>query len=151
MISWETCKNEFAWDGSLRDIYVLNTTIDDWRQLFAKLLVYYKFSFQVDENPLSFPNKVDEVFAIRTRKNVLLNLAVGSTSAACHFFTPDEVEFDIDPRQVTSQSDLNSLLDFLRLIGITTNKPVLLSPENLPDKPIMIYNPRTGQFEHRLA
>ncbi len=148
MIPWQTCKKDFEWDGSWRDIYVLQTTLGDWQVLSNMLSKNYKISFQVNGSAQSFPASVDEVFAIQKRASPLLTLSVENIHVACHFFTPDEIEFDIDPREITSQSDLDALLGFLRFVGDTVNKPSLLTSENGREYPIITYNPISTQFSH---
>ena len=37
MITWSEVKPEFDWDGSLRDIYILATTVNDWRAIYTVL------------------------------------------------------------------------------------------------------------------
>jgi hypothetical protein len=146
MISWETCRKEFEWDGSLRDIYVQTTTIRDWQILVDKLATSYKISFQIDGAARPLPATMAEVFAIRDKASTLLNVEAGNILAACHFFTPDEIEFDIDPRQVASQTELDSLLEFLRFIGDCVNKPVMLTLENGIADPILMYEPHSKCF-----
>jgi hypothetical protein len=148
MIPWQTCQNDFKRDGSLRDIYVLQPTIDDWRVLFNKLSISYKFSFWIDGKVEPFPASVDDVLSNSMQASTLLNFKVGTILVACHFFTPDEIEFNIDPKEITSQSDLDVLLKFLRFVGNTVNKPVLLTPENLIASPIISYDPLADQCRY---
>jgi hypothetical protein len=128
MIHWQTCKKDFEWDGSWRDIYVFKTTLDDWRALCACLRAAYELGFQIDGITQPFPPAPEEVFAIRKQGSPLLRVRVGGILVACHFFTPEQMEFDIDPREVTSQSDLDALLGFLRRVGDAVGKPVAVTP-----------------------
>ena len=151
MISWQTCKSDFDGDGWWRDIYVLQTTIEDWRALCAALSAKYKFEFTIDGEAKSFPPSVDEVFEGRKDASALLQFRAGNILVTCHFFTPDEIEFDIDPREVTSQSDLDALSDLLRVIGNAVMKQVLLTLENCRDNPIMTYDPQSSQLRYHPA
>src|SRR5436190_22624056 len=105
MTSWEGCKKDFGWDDSFRDIYVFKTTCDDWRSACEHLSQHYKFVFRVDGITQPIPASVEAVFAIRKQASPLLQFTVGNIPVMCHFFMPDEIEFDIDARDVTSQSE----------------------------------------------
>jgi hypothetical protein len=107
---------------------------------------HYKFEFQVDGVAQPFPASVEEVFAIREQASPLLQFSVGTILVMCHFFTPDEIEFDIDARDVRSQLDLDTLLNFLRMVGDAVKKPVSLTPENVPECAVINYDPQSGKF-----
>ena len=72
---------------------------------------------------------------------------MGMATLNCHFFTEDEVEFDLDPREMKPEL-LGTLVDFFRLLGEATTKPVLLTMENMPEAVIMRFEPTTGKVEY---
>jgi len=51
----------------------------------------------------------------------------------CHFFQNDDIELDLDPREVTGQAQLDALLEFMRDIGRTTSASVVLTPKMCPN------------------
>lgn len=67
---------------------------------------------------------------------------------ACHFFTTTEIEFDISPREVTSQAALDELLGFLRLVGDTLGRAVIMSYESDEQHPFITYEPSTREFQY---
>ena len=146
MIRWETCKQDFKFDGAWLDIYVFGTTIEDWQSLFNVLQASYTFAYSVDGKPQQFPKTIEEVFSVRKSACPALSFLVGRISVACHFFHDKEIEFDIDPRGVTSQAELDVLLNFLCLIGNTIHRSVILTPENGPEHPILTYNSESKTF-----
>jgi len=146
-IAWEACKHEFQWNGSWRDIYVFRTTLDDWRVLCAELKKTYNLEFLVDGEARSFPEMVDEVFVLRNQANVLMRFLAEGIIIACHFFSTEEIEFDIDPREIISQAALDALLNFMGLVGDAVRKKVVLTPENGAELPFIAYEPQTGLFE----
>lgn len=145
-ISWEQCRADFEPDGALRDIYVLRANRELWAKLFDRLRGAYDLSFSVDGIVRTLPASVEEVFALRPAGSPLLNFDVGSIDVACHFFDPAQIEFDILPNQVRSQSDLNELLQFLTLVGNAVGDTVVLTPENRELEPIITYIPQTKSF-----
>ncbi len=60
----------------------------------------------------------------------------------------EEIECDIDPREIASQADLNALLDFVRRLGDKTQKQVVITPENGRHEPILTYAPDSKTFEY---
>ena len=148
MIPWETCKEDFRGDGSLRDIYVAPTTLADWQSLYPLLRDYPGVQYSVDGLVLPPPDSVEEIFAVRVSANPALNLSVGRAIVAFHFFWDGEIECDFVPNAITSQADLDTLLVFVRQLGEATRKRVVITPENGLERAFISYDPRTGDFEH---
>jgi hypothetical protein len=71
---------------------------------------------------------------------------IGKTVLNCHFFGVDEIEFDLDPREIGDSDQFERLVGFMRLLGELTGKVVLLTPENFKERPILRYSPDTRQI-----
>jgi hypothetical protein len=140
MMNWSEYKREFSWDGSWRDIYVLNTKIDDWQD-FINLL--RNSEFPVDGLPDDLPSIFSDA-EIRP----LLTINVGGVTLNCHFFRTEEIELDLDPREVTEVEKANELFRFMEAIGCALRKPVRMTPENLKDRPIFEFWPETGKVSY---
>lgn len=128
---WDECRTAFYVDGSLRDIYVLRTTLADWDKFlqFASTLKALYFHDGILE---SIPKYATGLFG----KNVhasLLHIEVESLVLNCHFFCVEEIELDIDPELLTSQADLINVLCFITRLGKALAKDVALADENAPD------------------
>ena len=148
-MEWEDYKIEFEFDGSWRDIYVLNTTISDWQLLFEFLRSdVYEFSYTIDEEKTVLPILAKQIFDARQEFNPLLQVNLGSVVLNCHFFTDEEIEFDIDPREVQSERQAEAIFTFMRQIGQTLNKEVVFTPENLQDAPIFKFLPSVGEVQY---
>lgn len=146
-LEWEKCKAAFEWDGSWRDIYLLSTTIEDWRKLLATLQYSYPLTFFVDgEKQSKLLPSPEELHAMRNHASPKVEVDIQGIIAVSHFFCIEEIEFDIDPRQVTDQKRLDALLDFLRCLGNCVVKDVLLTPENELQAPLIVYTHRTEEF-----
>jgi hypothetical protein len=65
MILWETCQQDFKFDGAWLDIYVFGITIEDWQLLFNVLQPSYEFSHSIDGEPQQFPKRIKDVFLVR--------------------------------------------------------------------------------------
>jgi hypothetical protein len=148
MIRWETCRRDFEPDGALRDIYVQDTTIDDWRGVFDMLRRTYDLEFLVDSEPRALPTTVDEAFAIQVTASPILRFRVGGIVVISHFFIAEEIDFDIHPSEVTSQAVLDELLGFLRRVGDTVGRAVILTHESDGQHPFITYEPSRREFQY---
>ena len=69
----------------------------------------------------------------------------------CHFFTTDEIELDLDPREVTSQGQLDAVLDFISNLGAALQRDVVLTEENSPEHVWFKFAAATGQVRYTEA
>jgi len=132
----------------VRDVYVHGTSIEHWRTVFDMLRRTFDLEFLVDGAPLVIPATVDDAFAIRDTASPALRFRVGGIVVICHFFTTDAIEFDIDPGDVTSQASLDELLGFLRSVGDTVGRTVILTHEGDEQRPFISYEPSRKEFEY---
>lgn len=140
----------FALDGSLRDLYVQDTSLEDWRRVLDHVLsgAYDAVLFR-DGQPMAPPPDVVTLF---DEDGVLLRFRCGHAVLQCHFFDPGEIEFDLDPRTVSSDADEAALIRFMTTVAELTGRPVDLTPENAPEAPyarcvqglpLQVYSPKT--------
>ena len=135
---WESSKHLWHADGSLRDLYIRETSLADWRRLM-EVVAGYKCEYLFDGRPSPLP-KVEEIFKNRDRTH-LLRIHVGSVTVNSHFFVPEEIELDIDPREIRGPQEHAEVLMFLENVAHKLNKPIILAPENTPDRPYVSYQP----------
>ena len=148
MDEWERYKDAFAWDGSLRDLYVHGTNEHDWQAMLTFLRSSaYALHFSVDGEPRPLPGRVADIFALGADAHTALRVDGDHLALMCHFFTPDEIEFDLHPRAIDSQAQYSRLLGFIRALGHAVGKAVVLTPENCPDYPYVRYDPLTDRLE----
>ena len=140
--NWGRAASDFAWDGGLRDIYVLGADTDDWRKLLDEIReTYSPVEFTVDGEAAAMPRGVAQLFEKRSEAGLLLRFRVGGIDLRCHFFDPCEIEFDLDPRSVDWTDSFEALTGFIRLLGDLSGKTVVLTPENMKEAPILRYAP----------
>lgn len=141
-----TWQKDFEPDGSLRDIYVLDTTVDDWRKVIDYIRQFCQPArYTLSEKRREMPD-VLQVFALRD-KSPLLMFQVGKVELACHFFGEEQIEFDFWPDDIETEKDLQPLLDFIRTVGRMTGKEVILTPESSQESPFMRYQPGGDKLE----
>lgn len=151
MILWEECKEDFCRDGSLRDVYISPANLADWRAVYLVFRDSADTEFSIDGIAQTPPATVDQVFAVRPANHPMLRVKAGPADAVFHFFSVDEIECDFVPNRITSQTHLDELLNFVRQLGDTTCKRVLVTPENGRDIPFLHYDPTSREFRRELV
>jgi hypothetical protein len=136
MVTWSECKKDFAGDGSLRDVYVLNGGLDAWDALLQIARVHgAHFSVHGKRAPL--PPRALDVFDAYEPVAVNLSLSWRGIELVAHFFAEKDVELDFVPNGLTGQDRLDDLCSFLRELAIAANREVIVTPENCPQSPFL--------------
>ena len=137
-MNWQILKDKiYYWDGSWRDIYVHNTTREDW-QIWADFVnKNYKTSFHIYATEVR-EEKVDltKIFEYWSGTQENLSTAtvyIDNIQVNAHFFTDEEIENDITPAEIKSIDDHNKLMNYMTNISKALNKTVVLTPENQAD------------------
>jgi hypothetical protein len=148
-VAWETVKQEFAFDGSWLDIYVFDADFQAWQRVLDELrharyeLVYHRAGAVTE-----LPTAAADAFPADGQADRMLSVRFAGVQANCHFFTHDEIEFDIDPREVQGQSQLDALLAFMRCLSDATGKDAVLTPENCPEIVVFRSHPNHPAVEY---
>jgi hypothetical protein len=149
-IAWETVRDEFAFDGSWRDIYILGTTIADWQGILDAIRsASYRLTYFHADRPTELPMNATDAFPLPGQCDRHLSVWFADVLANCHFFTVEEIEFDIDPREVKGQHELNAMFGFMRCLAQATEKEVVLTPENAPEIVIFRVSPGKPAIEYQ--
>ncbi|MBJ6110783.1 hypothetical protein JAO73_17295 [Hymenobacter sp. BT523] len=134
-VSWEELQQHiYDVDGSWRDIYVLDATRADWKLWADFVNANYRVEFYDGEsirlNQIDFA-AVEQLWNSHGQANMLgAGFFVGEIDIRCHFFQDDEIENDIDPRNITSFAVHQQLLDYLMRLSQALGKEVVLTAEN---------------------
>ena len=76
-----------------------------------------------------------------TNRRIVVKLL--DAEAHCHFSSPDEIEFDVDPRTLTRQEG-PALLALMKILASSTGRHCLLTPENFHHRPLLHVDPASG-------
>jgi len=139
-MDWQDCRKAFYVDGSLRDIYVQDTTVADWDVFLDAVSSKITATF-VDGEPHPLPTQASEIFERSDGESFLLEINLGQVKMNSHFFTEEEIELDIDPSDVTSQTELDAIVDVLAVIGRALGRDVILTDENQPTSVWFVFDP----------
>lgn len=124
-------------DGSFRDIYAFKITLEDWEKWINFVNQNYKVEFSCGETEKK-SSLIDfsSVKKFWSEDKGFINFAIvkiGGININCHFFTPEEFENDILPKEFKSFDDHKFLIDYLEQVSRIFNKKVFLTEENSPE------------------
>jgi len=140
---WETVRREFYCDGSWRDIYVFDTNMAAWqRMLDAFRASPCQVQYFRDHQPAELPKQATDAFPLPDECNRMLSVIFSGVTANCHFFTENDIEFDIDPREIKGQEELDALLEFMHRLANIVGKDAVMTPENM--RKIVVFRVRPG-------
>jgi hypothetical protein len=136
--SWQSVKDRFAWDGSWRDVYVLDTTRADWEK-FVDFIAHSSCGARVRMGASDIDVKLPEKFPdyAEDEQRPMLSFDVAGVSCNCHFFWDKDIEFDIDPRELRGDQQYEDFMSFLGQIRDLLRKDVLVTEENTPENVIV--------------
>lgn len=146
-MDWQEAKSVFVRDGSLRELYVLDTTIEDWRRLFDFVRgSTYGFRFRHGGDWQPMPRSPDGFFAGQSEWTTLLSIDVAGVIVNAHFFETNQIELDLVPNEVQTAERAAALFAFMRGLGRSLSKPVRLTPESCRDYVLIEYDPASDEL-----
>ena len=117
---WEKIKTDIYYsDGSLRDIYVLDSTIEDWKKWIDFINENYQVKFKYFDNQgnKKIESKINFYEVSKYWNNyensISAEFLVGEVLLKCYFFSIDEIENDFFPEEVKSLEQHYLILDYL--------------------------------------
>jgi len=137
-MNWQEIRDELYYiDGSWRDIYIQNTTKEDWRLWSAYVNEHHKVKWlngktNTTEDRIDF----DVILEFWNGNHDFCSIArvfIDTLQINAHFFTHSEIENDIDPREFNGIEDHIRLVKYLADLSDLLRKEVIITPENEPD------------------
>jgi hypothetical protein len=128
----------------LRDIYVQNVTVDHWEKFLDFVRSRgFGIRYSRDGETAQLPSSAAHILADKSCAHNL-TIDLGGVGVCCHFFVADEIELDTDPREVTSPTAVNRVLDFMGRLGAGLARDVILTEENSPENVWFRYSSGEG-------
>ncbi len=133
--------------GALLDAYVAGTTIEEWQRAIDTLRALgWPCSYTEDGDVVPMPANACALFTHAKERACLWQIRPLETLRInSHFFVEDEIEFDLDPREIGDEQHLEVVRGFLGTLGRALHKPVGLciegGPPRCPDD--LRYEPET--------
>jgi hypothetical protein len=124
-------------DGSLRDAYVFSTAPADWDALLLQAQAY-PHEYTHDGVSRQLP-AATTLFQDREHSH-LLSVLAGSVRINCHFFTEEEIELDIDPKEIKGPTEHLAVLQFFEQLAQAIGKDTVVTLENSPEIALLHYH-----------
>jgi hypothetical protein len=125
--------------GSLPDVRVPNASVENW-QAVLDLVAEQGWKCQYSEGETVLPVPRAEGVLSRPVDAECPALRVWPSAevlAIFRFHAADEIDFDVDLRELQGQERLDVLCGFLREMGRRLGKPVLMGPEGDYGHPVL--------------
>jgi hypothetical protein len=149
-LAWDQVREDWVVDGGLRDIYVHETTRDDWQRVVDALRATgWPTTFSVDGDECEIPADVSGIFALVDQSTSWRIRPHPDVQINCFFFTEGEIELDADPREIAGQAELDAVCELVLVIGRALGRQVDVTGESAPSDVFMYYDPRTDQLIRR--
>ncbi|MEY2197000.1 hypothetical protein AB7942_30530 [Neobacillus sp. BF23-41] len=138
-ITNEVLDKVFFNDGSLRDIYVVAVDLTDWQKFFDLILTSpWDIVFYKDGQATVYEQtNVAHFFEENENHRILMSININGVLINCHFFSKDEIEFDLEPKEVKSVTEAIAVFKFMRNLSKILGKESILTGENTPEYPLV--------------
>lgn len=150
-MDWTELKSEIYYtDGSLRDIYIQNTDIEDNEKWCEFANNNYEVNWfnglkQINEDKIEF----ETVKGYLNAEHEFISMAsiyIGKIQINNHFFEENEIQNDISPREIVTIEDHEKIIEYMSQMSVLLNKPVILTPEN--ENKVVLIKVVKGEIEY---
>ena len=140
-MNWTELKEKiYYWDGSWRDLYILQTNLDDnlkWTNYVNEnyRIEWFNGLTQADEKKIDY-EVIKEFWNGNLDLCSTAKVFIDKIQINNHFFDNEEIENDIDPREINSIEDHEIVVKYMKDLALLLDKTIILTPEN--DKEIVL-------------
>jgi hypothetical protein len=147
--NWKNIEWIFEKDGALRDIFVQNATISDWKNVVDLFNSEYKLTFGTYKDNLTDRidfSYVETMFADETGELEIKSATIDLSGiiVKCYFVLENQIEFDINPTEIKTELEFNKIMDFMESISTKLEKQITLCGENQPEFPLIKIDTKNG-------
>lgn len=133
-MNWqEIQKSVYYKDGSLRDVYIHETTFEDWIKWIDNVNKNYKVKFYNRSNGITLYhidfNEVVRYWNKENQEGISASIDVNGIHLMCYFNLESEIELDFTPNEIRDIADHNALVQFLKVCSTILHKPVVITAE----------------------
>ncbi|MFE3444067.1 hypothetical protein ACFXNW_13625 [Nocardia sp. NPDC059180] len=146
---WDEVKHFFdpGLMGALPDIYVHDTTVDDWQAVFDLIQSSgWEWEFREGDAVKPLPSAAEALG--RGDDDEVISLHVRAAPELLAIFRPwseSQVEFDVDLQELQGQVGVDVLCGFLGTIGRLLGKEVAMEAEGDFGHPVLGYSPEADR------
>ncbi|MFB8174175.1 hypothetical protein [Kitasatospora purpeofusca] len=142
---WDDVKNFFDPDlmGALPDVCVAGTSVNDWQAVFD-LVRSCGWEWEYLEGRVAVPLPPAAQVLSRPAGAETVDLRVWPVPGVLAIFRPmsaEEIDFDVDLRELQGQEGVDVLCGFLTALGRRLGKPVVMTAEGDYGNPVLGFDP----------
>lgn len=142
---WDEVKGWFdpEINGVLPDVRVEDTSIADWQAVLDLVRsAGWPFGYAVGGRAGLLPARAADMLGRPGDETVELRVwPAEGMLAIFRMYEVEQIEFDVDLRELQGQDRLDLLCEFLRVLGRKLVKPVVVTAEGCPDDPLLGFVP----------
>jgi hypothetical protein len=146
---WEEVRDFFDPDlmGDLPDVSVAGASVEDWQAVFDLVRSKgWRWEYLENGTARRLPSAADVLSRHADGRTV--ELWVWPVPGVLAIFRPmvaDEIDFDVDLRELQDQDGVDTLCGLLRAIGRRLGKPVTMTAEGDYGSPVLGFDPDAGR------
>ena len=155
---WEDVREDWLPDDGLREInfpdaYAAGVEHAEWQRLvdWVRSRTDWTASYAEGGDAVEMPDDVAVIMARSPTVSSLWRIDIGRGVIVNTYFAPDEMEFDVDPREVRGQEEFALVCDFVRSIGALAGRRVEVSAEGSSGPLVMSFDPATGEITQPMS
>jgi hypothetical protein len=132
----------------LCELHIPGTSSHDWQSIVDLIRHRHDWASEYleDGEVTAMPDRVEDILG----RNQIVATTLRTTTATLHintnFFTPEDIEFDVPARELSTQARLDELFAFVNEIAHATGRSVFVTPEGAEDSPFLTYNPTDSSW-----
>ena len=135
-------------DGVLPDGVVRDVDIGVWQVLLEELVGSgWVCSFEINGCETRLPTAAEDLLGRGGDARILKVQLLHSVRVNVFLHAVDSIDFDVDLRELQTQESLDALCDFLRTVGTTIGRDVLIVAEGSSSEVYCVYRCSSDQFE----
>jgi hypothetical protein len=133
-MKWQEIQNSVYYkDGSLRDVYIHETTFGDWIKWINYVNENYKIKFYNRLNEITLDkidfNEVVKYWKKENQEGISASINVNGINLMCYFNLESEIELDFTPKEIIDIEAHNALINFFKACSTILHKPVVVTAE----------------------
>ncbi|MET9316048.1 hypothetical protein ABZX12_29885 [Kribbella sp. NPDC003505] len=146
---WDDVRNFFDPDlmGALPDVSVAGTSVDDWQAVFD-LIRSSGWAWEYSVGGVAGPLPSAAEVLMRPASADAVDLRVWPVPDVLAIFRPmsaEEIDFDVDLRELQGQERVDILCGFFAAVGRRLGKPVVMTAEGDNGHPVLGFDPAANR------
>jgi hypothetical protein len=144
-LQWSDVRKAFVVEGSLRDIVIDPAGGGVWQGAIEYVATIEREGRATTSwEPSTISDASAALALVATGSLVSLTVTIDGLLIKSFLHDPDELEFDVDPREVTTPGSAVVLLGFMAGVARAVGRPIHLTPESAHDNPWLTFEPTSG-------